>query len=49
MVYGENVQSISCIFGGADKTVAHVVSELSKLVQKKYKQVRNDNVARMLH
>ena len=47
--YGENVQSICCVCGAADETVAHVVSECSKLAQKEYKQVRHDNVAKMLH
>ena len=31
------------------ETLAHVVSECSKLAQKEYKQVRYDNVAKMLH
>ena len=49
VVYGENVQSICRACGAADETVAHIVSECSKLVQKEYKQVRHDNVAKMLH
>ena len=48
-VYRENVESICCVCGAADETVAHVVSECSKLAQKEYKQVRHDNVAKMLH
>ena len=48
-VYGENVQSICCVCGTADKTVAYIVSECSKLAQKEYKQVRHENVAKMLH
>ena len=45
----ENVQPICRACGAADETVAHIVSECSKLVQKEYKQVRHDNVAKMLH
>ena len=37
VVYGENVQSICRVYDVADETVAHVVSEYSKLVQKKCK------------
>ena len=49
VVYGENFQSICRACGAADETVAHIVSECSKLAQKEYKQVRHDNVAKMLH
>ena len=49
VVYRENVQSISRVCGAADETVVHIVSECSKQVQKEYKQVRHDNVAKMLH
>ena len=49
VVYGENVQSIFRVCGTADETVAHIVSECSKLEQKEYKQVRHDNVVKMLH
>ena len=49
VVYGENVQSICRVCGAADETVAHIVSECSKPAQKEYKQVRQDNVAKMLH
>ena len=49
VVYGKNVQSICRVCGAADETVAHIVSDCSKLVQKEYKQVRHDNVAKMLH
>ena len=49
VVYGENVQSICCVCGATDETVAHIVSECSKLAQKEYKQVRHDKVAKMLH
>ena len=49
MVYGENVQCICRGSGAADETVAHIVSECSKLAQKEYKQVRHDNVAKILH
>ena len=48
-VYGENVESICRVCGAADETVAHIVSECSKLAQKEYKQVRHDKVAKMLH
>ena len=48
-VYGENVKSICRVCGAADEAVAHIVSECSKLTQKKYKQVRHDNFAKMLH
>ena len=49
VVYGENVQSIFRVCGTADETIAHIVSECSKLAQKEYKQVRHDNVVKMLH
>ena len=48
-VYGENVESICCVCSAADETFAHIVSECSKLTQKEYKQVRYDNVVKMLH
>ena len=48
MVYGENVQSICRVCGDADETVSHIISECSKLAQKEYKQVKHDNVAKML-
>ena len=47
VVYRENVQSICRVCGAADETVAHIVSEYTKLAQKDYKQVRHDNVAKM--
>ena len=49
MVYGESVQSICRAYRAADETVAHIVSECSKLLQKEYKQVRHDSIAKMLH
>ena len=49
MVYRENVESICQVCGAADETVAHIVSECPKLVEKEYKQMRHDNVAKMLH
>ena len=49
VVYGENVQSICRVCGAADEAIAHIVSECSKLAQKEYKQVRHDNVAKMIH
>ena len=48
-VYGENVESICRVCGAADETVAHIVSECSKLAQKESKQMRHDNVPKMLH
>ena len=48
-VYIENVESICCVCSTADETVAHIFSECSKLVQKGYRQVRHDSVAKMLH
>ena len=45
-IYGENVKSICRLYGAADETVAHIVSECSKLVQKEYKLVRHDNIAK---
>ena len=45
----KNVQSICRVCGAADETVAHIVSDRSKLGQKEHKQVRHDNVAKMLH
>ena len=48
VVYRENVESICRVCGAADETVAHIISECSKLPQE-YKQVRHDNVAKMLH
>ena len=47
VVYGENTQSVCRVCGAADET--HIVSECSKLAQNEYKQVRHDNVAKMLH
>ena len=49
VVYGENVRLICRVCGAADEAVAHIVSECSKLAQKEYKQVRHDNVSKMLH
>ena len=49
VVYGENTQSVCRVCGAADETVAHIVSECSKLTQNEYKQVRHENVAKMLH
>ena len=49
LVFGENVQSICCACGAADETVAHIVSECSKLTQKEYKQVTHGNIAKKLH
>ena len=49
VVNRENVESICRVCGAADETVAHIISECSKLAQKEYKQVRHDNIAKMLH
>ena len=49
VVYGENTQSVCRVCGAADETVAHIVSECSKIAQNEYKQVRHDNIAKMLH
>ena len=35
--------------GGADETVAHIVSEYPKSAQKGNKNVRHDNVAKVIH
>ena len=48
-VYGENVDSTCRVCGSADETVAHNVAECQKLAQKEYKQVRHDNVAKVIH
>ena len=49
MVYGENVDSTCRVCGSADETVAHIVAECQKLVQKEYKQVRHDHVTKVIH
>ena len=49
VAYGENVQLICRVCGAAHEIVSHIVSECSKLAQKEYKQVRHDNVVKMLH
>ena len=49
VVYGENVQSVCRVFGAVDETVAHIVSECSKLAQQEYKQVTHDNAVKILH
>ena len=48
-VYGENVDSTCRVYGSADETVAHIVAECQKIAQKEYKQVRHDNVAKVIH
>ena len=48
-VYGEDINSSCRVCGTADETVAHIVSECPKLAQKEYKQVRHDNVAKVIH
>ena len=37
-VYGENVESLCRVCGLAGETVAHIVSECSKLAQSEYKK-----------
>jgi len=37
------------VCGAAEETVAHIVSECQKLAQKEYKEVRHDNVAKVIH
>ena len=49
VVYGENVDSTCRVCGSADETVAHIVAECQKLVQKEYKQVRHDHVTNVIH
>ena len=49
VVYGGNAQSSWRVCDGADETVAHIVSETPKLVEKEYKQVRHDNSSKILH
>ena len=49
VVYEENVKSICCVWGAANETVAHILSEWSEQARKKYKQVRHDNVVKILH
>ena len=48
-VYGENVDSNCRVSGSADETVAHIAAECQKLAQKEYKQVRHDNVAKVIN
>ena len=48
-VYGENVHSTCRVCGSADETVAHIVAECQKVAQKEYKQLRHDNVAKLIH
>ena len=47
-VYGENVDSTCRVSGSANETVAHIAAECQKLAQEKYKQVRHDNVAKVI-
>ena len=37
------------VCGVADETVAHIVPECSKLANEEYKEVRQDNVAKMIY
>ena len=48
-VYGENVDSTCKVCDSADKTVAHIVVECRKLAHKQYEQVRDDNIAKVIH
>ena len=49
VVYGEDVSPLCRLCGGTDETVAHIVSEWPKLTQKEYKNVKHDNVAKVIH
>ena len=49
VVYGEDVSPLCRMCGMEDETVAHVVSECPKLAQKEYKNLRHDNVAKVIH
>ena len=46
---GKNIQSIRRVSVVGDETVAHIVSNFSKLAQKEYKQVKHYNIAKMLY
>jgi len=48
-VYGEDIDSSCRVCGAAEETVAHIVSECQKLAQKEYKEVRHDNLAKVIH
>ena len=47
-VYGEDIDSSCRVCGAAEEIVAHIVSEGQKLTQKEYKEVRDDNVAKVI-
>ena len=49
VVYGEDESPLCRMCGMEDETVAHVVSECPKLAQKEYKNLRYDNVAKVIH
>lgn len=48
-VYGEDIDPSCRVCGAAEETVAHIVSECQKLAQKEYKEIRHDNVAKVIH
>ena len=49
VVYGEDISPLCRMCGTEDETVAHIVSECPKLAQKEYKNLRHDNVAKVIH
>ena len=49
VVFGEDVSPLCRMCGKANETVAHIVSECSKLAQNEYKNWRHDQVARIIH
>ena len=48
-VYGEDIDPSCRLCGAAEETVSHIVSECQKLAQKEYKEIRHDNVAKVIH
>ena len=49
VVYGEDVSPLCRMCGTEDETMANIVSECPKLAQKEYKNLRHDNVAKVIH
>ena len=48
-VFGEDIDSKCRVCGDAEETVAHIISECTKLAQVEYKAIRHDNVAKVIH
>ena len=48
-IYRENVESVGRVCDVPNETAAHIASECSKVAQKEYKQVRRDNVAKIIY